>query len=110
MVTSLQGPRQSGLDSGFHFVDSWFLKKSSLRGKRLKGKVKGVLGARETRGARAPRVSLAPKTPFPFPFKRLPRRLEEEEKSLALLASLVDFLPLFRTKKPCPRLAQKANA
>ena len=25
--------------------------------------------------SRAPRVSLAPKTPFPFPFKRLPRRL-----------------------------------
>ena len=24
---------------------------------------------------RLPRVSLAPKTPFPFPFKRLPRRL-----------------------------------
>ena len=43
---------------------------ASLRGRRLKGKRKGVLGARET-----PRVSLAPKTPFPFPFKRLPRRL-----------------------------------
>ena len=25
--------------------------------------------------SRAPRVSLAPKSPFPFPFKRLPRRL-----------------------------------
>ena len=25
--------------------------------------------------SRAPRVFLAPKTPFPFPFKRLPRRL-----------------------------------
>ena len=25
--------------------------------------------------SRAPRVSLAPKTPFPSPFKRLPRRL-----------------------------------
>ena len=25
--------------------------------------------------SRTPRVSLAPKTPFPFPFKRLPRRL-----------------------------------
>ena len=25
--------------------------------------------------SRAPRVSLTPKTPFPFPFKRLPRRL-----------------------------------
>ena len=25
--------------------------------------------------SRAPRVSLAPKTPFPFPFKRRPRRL-----------------------------------
>ena len=53
---------------------------TSLRGRRLKGKGKGVLGARETRGAheeggRAPRFSLVPKTPFPFPFKRLPRRL-----------------------------------
>ena len=41
----------------------------SVRGRRLKGKGKGVfgkgvLGARETRGA-----------PFPFPFERLPRRL-----------------------------------
>jgi len=34
----------------------------SLRGRRLKGKGKGVLGA-------------APKTPFPFPFKCLQRRL-----------------------------------
>ena len=42
----------------------------SLRGRRLKGKGKGVLNARG-----ASRVSLAPKTPFPFPFKRLPRRL-----------------------------------
>ena len=28
---------------------------TSLRGRRLKGKGKGVLGARETRGARTPR-------------------------------------------------------
>ena len=35
---------------------------------------------------------------------------EEEERSLALLASLVDFLPLFPTKKLGPRLAQNANA
>ena len=48
---------------------------ASLRGRRLKGKGKGVLGARETRGARTPRVSLEPKTPFPLPFKGLPRRL-----------------------------------
>ena len=41
-----------------------------------------VAGVRKGRGreleretSRAPRVSLAPKTPFPFPFKRLPRRL-----------------------------------
>ena len=38
-------------------------------------KGKGVLGARETRGPeRVLYVSLAPKTPFPFPSKRLPRR------------------------------------
>ena len=74
---------------------------TSLRGRRLKAKGKGVFGARETRGpgrarregrmetpvsfppsSRAPRVSLAPKTPFPFPFKRLPRRLGEYVKSL----------------------------
>ena len=29
--------------------------------------------------SRAPRVSLAPKTPFPFPFKRLPHRLVDSE-------------------------------
>ena len=69
----------------------------SLRGRRLKGKGKGVLGkgvldARETRGAREeggretslpPLPSLLERpsrfafcvSPFPFPFKRLPRRL-----------------------------------
>ena len=73
----------------------------SLRGRRSKGKGKGIRArdhARERReegnackeatvfaipptpvslplSSRAPRVSLAPKTPFPFPFKRLPRRL-----------------------------------
>ena len=53
----------------------------SLRGRRLKGKEKeknncllaGV--SLPPPSTRAPRVSLAPKTPFPFPFKRLPRRL-----------------------------------
>ena len=43
----------------------------SLRGRRLKGKGKGVLGATE------------PKTPFPFPFKRLPRRLFSSEQLAA---------------------------
>ena len=68
----------------------------SLRGRRLKGKGKGVLGARETRrtleeggnpnltlpltlslplSLLARPYFLAPKTPFPFLFKRLPRRL-----------------------------------
>ena len=67
------------------------LPNASLRGRRLKGRGQGVLGARETRGAReeggketpvstplyfsffsfppsshAPRVSLAPKSPCPF--------------------------------------------
>ena len=42
----------------------------SPRGRRLKGKGKGVLGA-------SPCVSLGPKTSFPFPFKRLPTRLRE---------------------------------
>ena len=36
----------------------------SLRGRRLKGKGQGILGARETK-----------LRPLPFPFKRLPRRL-----------------------------------
>ena len=49
----------------------------SLRGRRWKKKGKGIW-ARD----HVPRVSLAPKTafpktPFPFPFKRLPRRLNE---------------------------------
>ena len=30
--------------------------------------------------SRAPRVSVAPKTPFPYPFKRLPRRLVSPAK------------------------------
>ena len=59
----------------------------SLRGRRSKGKGKGIRARDHARGRRfpsllprAPRVSLAtktplPKTPFPFPFKRLPRRL-----------------------------------
>ena len=36
-----------------------------------------VAGVRKGRGREfgVPHVSLAPKTPFPFPFKRLPRRL-----------------------------------
>ena len=38
--------------------------KSSLRDRRLKGKGKGVLGARETRGARA--VSRPNSLPLPF--------------------------------------------
>ena len=46
---------------------------SSLRGRRSTGKGKGIR-ARD----HVPRVSLAPKTPFPFPFKRLPRRLTTE--------------------------------
>ena len=37
--------------------------------------VAGVRKGRERELGRAPRVSLAPETPFPFPFKRLPRRL-----------------------------------
>ena len=32
--------------------------------------------------SRAPRVSLAPKTAFPFPFIRLPRRLDQTVKKL----------------------------
>ena len=67
---------------------------TSLRGRRLKGKGKGErnarTGAREEGGKEGNasfllsllarpgfRVPLAPKTPFPFPFKRLPRRLGE---------------------------------
>ena len=47
--------------------------RASLRGRRLKGK--GTGSFRCERNARG--VSLAPKTPFPFPFKRLPRGLGE---------------------------------
>ena len=42
---------------------------ASLRGRRLKGKGKGVLGARDARGGSRAQI------PFPFPFERLPRRL-----------------------------------
>ena len=60
--------------------------KGSLRGRRLKGKRKGVLGkgvlgVRETRGAceeggrETPRAWSRALIPFPFPFKRLPRWL-----------------------------------
>ena len=48
----------------------------SLRGRRLKGKGKGGFG-RERNARGAPLAFLAPKTPFPFPFKRLPRRLSD---------------------------------
>ena len=64
-----------------------------------KGRERGFW-ARETRGAReaegkegnppssrASRVSLAPKTPFPFPFKRLPRRLRKNGKGVPNLQS-----------------------
>ena len=52
----------------------------SLRGRRLKGKGtgalgKGVFGARETRGAREEGGRETQGAPFPFHFKRLPRRL-----------------------------------
>ena len=79
----------------------------SLRGRRLKGKGKGVLGkgvldARETRGAREeggretslpPLPSLLERpsrfafcvSPFPFPFKRLPRRLPPPQAFLGEL-------------------------
>ena len=36
-------------------------------------------GKSEGRARKAPRVSLAPKTPFPFAFKRLPRRLGQKK-------------------------------
>ena len=70
----------SRFSRAFHFKRlSRSLVQSSLRCSRLEGKGKGVLGARETRGqGRAPRVSLSPKTPFPFPFKRLSRRLSSK--------------------------------
>ena len=37
---------------------------------------------RETREARTPRFSLAPKTPIPFSFKRLPRRLRRSLRTV----------------------------
>ena len=42
---------------------------TSLRGRRLKGKGKGVLGARETRGARPSRFPRA-QNPLSLPFLR----------------------------------------
>ena len=57
----------------------------SLRGRRLKGKGKGFLGARETRGAR-------PNSLSPFPFERLPRRLHPSLSDLPRpLKSLVVY-------------------
>ena len=55
-------------------VDGGGGEEGSLRGRRLKGKGKGVLGkgilgARETRGWSRALI------PFPFPFERLSRRL-----------------------------------
>ena len=49
-----------------------------MRGRRSKEKRKGIRARDHARGppsSRAPRVSLAPKTPFQFLFKRLLRRL-----------------------------------
>ena len=71
---------KTGIDTD-KFTIFWMLPKSfithsfSLRGRRLKGKGKGVLGkgvlsSRETRGTWS-RAQI----PFPFPFQRLPRRL-----------------------------------
>ena len=65
----------------------------SLRGRRLKEKGMGVLGAREKRGVRASRVSLTPETPFLFPFKRLPSRLDApmlSQLNLQFFVQLVD--------------------
>ena len=65
----------------------------SLRGRRLKEKGMRVLGAREKRGARAPRFALTPETPFPFPFKRLPSRLDApmlSQLNLQFFVQLVD--------------------
>ena len=50
---------------------------------------KGFWARGKPPSSRAPRVSLAPKTPFPFPFKRLPRRVNSGSlncKSSALTA------------------------
>ena len=61
------------------FVAAAEFRLGSLRGRRLKGKGKGVLGGEKRErcpsSSRDPRISLVPQTPFPFPFKRLPRRL-----------------------------------
>ena len=42
------------------------------------GGKRGFVRERNALPWRALRVSVAPKTPFPFPFKRLPRRLQEQ--------------------------------
>ena len=57
---------------------AWWMFKTS----KTNGLLAGVLFPPSSQ---APRVSLAPKTPFPFPFKHLPRRL--------CLQSLIFFSP-----------------
>ena len=61
-----------------HFILKKSLKETACRIACVAGVWKGRergFWARGKREGRASRVSLAPKTPFPFPFKRLPRRL-----------------------------------
>ena len=52
-------------------IHSLLPRHASLRGRRSKGKGKAI---RARDPPRAPLVSLAPKTPFPIPFKRLLHR------------------------------------
>ena len=52
--------------------------------------------------ARAPRVSVAPKTPFSFPFKRLPRRLHpgREFRVWIDFRTVLTQMPNFSCTKP----------
>ena len=74
----------------------------SQPGRCLRGEEKGLLGAREKRGARAPRISLAPETPFPFRFKRLPRTSTFYLWRGVPSEGVVSFLPYtFQCLAPC---------
>ena len=73
-------------------------KTRSLRGRRSKGKGKGI------RARDAPIKTPFFKTPFPFPFKRLPRRLEN---TVRVSVKQHKAKPLFQSEAKCKPLIWK---